>query len=480
MAIIGAGPSGFYAAGALLDQDTVEVSIDIFDRLPTPFGLVRHGVAPDHQKIKSVTKVYDKIASDSRVRFFGNVAFGTDLTHEAVRRYYDQVVYAVGTPSDRRLGIPGEDLDGSYSATDFVGWYNGHPDYVDLDFDLSAESVVVVGVGNVAMDVARILAKPAEMLAKTDIADYALEKLRESRVKRIYVLGRRGPAQSAFTAPEVRELGDIEGVDVFVDPADLELDPHSQAVVEEDREKAKILQVLQEYARREKSGQPRELYLRFLTSPVEILGENGRVTAVRVERNELRPTEGGYLQAYGTGVFETIDVDLIFRAIGYKGIPLPGVPYDERRGIIPNQGGRVIDPETGRVLLGEYVVGWAKRGPSGVIGTNKPDAVETVRLMLEDVERITPVDAANASPQAAEAFIKTHQPAYVLYEDWCLLDKLEVSRGKPLGRPRVKFCRVEEMLEALAAEKRRSEDTGISSSESGGLAGSQLRRSVAD
>jgi len=453
VAIVGAGPSGFYAAGALLEQNAVQVSIDLFDRLPTPFGLVRDGVAPDHQKIKSVTRVYDRIASDPRVRFFGNITFGTDLTHNDVRRYYDQVIYAVGASSDRKLGIPGEDFLGSYSATAFVGWYNGHPDYADLDFDLSGENVAVVGIGNVAMDVARILAKPIEVLAKTDIADHALEKLRHSRVKRIYVLGRRGPVQAAFTNPELRELGDIEGVEVIVDPADVELDPYSLAAMEGNRDITKNVKTLRQYALRGENGLPRKIYLRFLVSPVEILGENGHITALKLRRNELRPIESGYLQASGVDVYETIDMDMVFRAVGYKGVPLPGVPHDARRGTIPNKSGRVLDPETGAPIVGEYVVGWAKRGPTGIIGTNKPDSAETVRSLLEDVPSINPVDDECATPQAAEAFIKARRPDYVSYADWRLLDQIEASRGQALGRPRVKFIRIEEMVSAIAATK---------------------------
>lgn len=453
VAIIGAGPSGFYAAGAFLDQDAVQVSVDLFDRLPTPFGLVRDGVAPDHQKIKSVTRVYDRIASDPRVRFFGNVAFGTHLTHEDVRRYYDQVIYAVGASGDRKLGIPGEDLGGSYSATSFVAWYNGHPDYADLDFDLSGENVAVVGIGNVAMDVARILAKPVEVLAKTDIADYALEKLRHSRVKRIYVLGRRGPAQAAFTNPELRELGDIEGAEVNVDPADIELDPHSLAGMEADRDIARNVETLRQYALRGEDGRPRKIYLRFLVSPVELLGENGHIKALRLQRNELQPTESSYLQARGIDVYETLEMDIVFRAVGYRGVPLPGLPFNSRSGTIPNEGGRVLNPETGTPIPGEYVVGWAKRGPTGIIGTNKPDAIETVRLALQDVSSIQPVDDECADPRAAELFIRTGQPRCVSYDDWRLLDQVEIKRGQALGRPRVKFSRVDQMVDAIAAAR---------------------------
>ncbi|MDQ4078970.1 MAG: FAD-dependent oxidoreductase [Chloroflexota bacterium] len=456
VAIIGAGPSGFYAAGALLEQNNIQVSIDIFDRLPTPYGLVRDGVAPDHQRIKSVTRIYHKTAADPRVRFFGNVSFGTHITHDGLRRYYDQVVYAVGCPSDRKLGIPGEDLIGSDPATIFVGWYNGRPDHAHLDFDLTAENVAVVGNGNVAMDVTRILAKPAKALEGTDITDHALERLRESRVKRIHVLGRRGPAQAKFTNPELRELGEIEGVDIIVDPQDLELDPYSQKVVEEDKQIARNLRTLREFAEQGSTGRSRQIHLRFFVSPVEILGEHGHVTGVRLEHNELQPTESGYLQAVGTGCYETLPIELIFRAIGYKGVPLPGVPYEPRRGTIPNREGRVIDPETRHPVMGEYVVGWAKRGPTGVIGTNKADAVETVEHMLEDAHRIAPVDDARADPWTAEKWIREQQPQYVTFDDWLILNQIETERGKPFGRPRVKFCNVQAMLDAIARERQKT------------------------
>lgn len=456
VAIIGAGPSGFYAAGALLEQSDIQLSIDIFDRLPTPYGLVRDGVAPDHQRIKSVTRIYQKTASDPRVRFFGNVAFGTHLTHEAMRRFYDQVVYAVGAPSDRRLGVPGEDLIGSDPATVFVGWYNGHPDYAHRDFDLTAESVAVVGNGNVAMDVARILAKPVSELEKTDIADHALDSLRESRIRHIYLLGRRGPAQAAFTPPELRELGEIEGVDVIVDPAELELDPHSQVQVEQDKDAERNLRLLREYAEKGATGQPRQIHMRFFVSPIEVLGEHGYVAGVRLQHNELVAGEDGYLQAHGIERYEKIPVELLFRAIGYKGIPLPNVPFDSRKGVIPNREGRVIDPESRHPISGEYVVGWAKRGPTGVIGTNKADAVETVRHMLEDAANIAPVMDERADPEAAERFIREKQPQLVTFADWLILDRLETERGQVAGRPRVKFRHVQEMLDAIADAHRQA------------------------
>jgi ferredoxin--NADP+ reductase len=451
VAIIGAGPSGYYAIGALLDHDDLHIAVDIFDRLPTPFGLVRYGVAPDHPKIKSVIRVYEKYSLNPQVRFFGNVEFGKDVTHDEVRRFYDVVIYAYGSSSDRKLGIPGEQLRGAYSATEFVGWYNSHPDYVDMTFDIpSAHTAVVVGNGNVAMDVVRTLAESMDVLDKTDMADYALDVLRQSQIEKIYMLGRRGPVQAAFTNPELRELGEIEAANVVVTPQDLEVDANSQKELEQDKIAGRNMDTLRQFAQLPQTGKPRQIILKFLTSPVELIGKDDHVSALKMERNELRPNASGVLQARGTGVYETIPVDIIFRAIGYKGLPVPGVPYDERSGTIPNDKGRVKDPKTGAVVSGEYVVGWAKRGPTGIIGTNKPDAVETVQMALEDVPTLTAVAEADADPKAVEAFLKARKPGVVSYSDWQILDRLEVEKGKPQGRPRVKFARVPDMLDAIA------------------------------
>jgi ferredoxin/flavodoxin---NADP+ reductase len=454
VAIIGAGPSGYYAAGALIDQDGLHVAVDIFDRLPTPFGLVRYGVAPDHPKIKSVIRIYEKYSLNPQVRFFGNVEFGTDVTHDDLRRFYDLVIYAYGSSSDRKLGIPGEELRGAYSATDFVGWYNSHPDYADLTFDIpSARTAVVVGNGNVAMDVVRTLAESMDVLDKTDMADYALDVLRQSKLEKIYMLGRRGPVQAAFTNPELRELGEIEVADVVVLPQELELDPFSQKELEQDKIATKNLDTLRQYAQQPLKGKSRQIILKFLTSPVELMGTDGHVSALKIERNELRPIASGTLQARGTGVFDMLPVDIIFRAIGYKGLPVPGVPYDERSGTIPNDKGRVKDAKSGALVSGEYVVGWAKRGPTGIIGTNKQDAAETVSMAVADVPSLVPVAGADADPKAAEAFIRARKPTAVSYSDWQVLDRLEVQKGKPQGRPRVKFVRVPEMLDAIARNK---------------------------
>src|SRR5690606_13533886 len=410
----------------------------------------RYGVAPDHQKIKSVTKVYDRTASDPRFRFFGNVDFGTDLTHAALRRHYDQIIYAVGAQSDRKLNIPGEDLAGSLSATEFVAWYNGHPDFVDLEINLDCSNVVVVGVGNVAMDVARILAKTVDELRTTDIADHALEKLAHSQVTDVYILSRRGPAQVKFTAAEVKEFGELAEAEPVVDPADLVLDPLSAQEIAQDAGAQKNLAILKEFAERPLSGKPRRVHFHFFASPVELLGsDQGRVQMVRVERNELRPTADGYLAAHGTGEYYTLPACLVLRSVGYKGIPLEDVPYDTRTGTIPNVDGRVINPETGAPLPGEYVVGWAKRGPTGIIGTNKPDAAETVERALADVPHLTP--APEPDPAAVEGLLEERKLTFVTIEGWRILDQLEVSGGASQGRPRVKFTRIQDMLDALHA-----------------------------
>lgn len=452
IAIVGAGPSAYYAAAALIKQEDVDVRVDMFDRLPAPYGLVRYGVAPDHQNIKAVARMYEKTASDERVRFFGCVEFGKHMTLDDLRPLYDMVVFAVGAQSDRSLNIPGEDLDGSMSATEFVAWYNGHPDYRDLDPDLSVEGVAVIGVGNVAMDVARILAKSVDELKETDIADHALEKLKESKVKRIYVFGRRGPAQAKFTNPEIKEFGKLETADAIVDPEDLKLDPHSEATVEQNRMAKKNYEILQEYASRGQGEHEKKVFFRFLRSPKEITGRDGKVAGIRIEKNRLVSTEDGYLNAEGTGEFEDLDVGMVLRSVGYRGVPLPSVPYDERKGTIPNDHGRVLNPQTGNVVPGAYVVGWAKRGPSGVIGTNKKDAEETVELMLEDVPHIRRAGVEQQADKKLEELLTDAGCKYVTFEEWQDIDKLEVERGKAGNRPRVKFIDIDEMRSALSSD----------------------------
>jgi ferredoxin/flavodoxin---NADP+ reductase len=452
VAIIGAGPTGFYVADHLLRKPGVTVEVDMFDRLPTPYGLVRLGVAPDHQKIKFVTNAFDKVAAGPGFRFFGGVDFGKHVTLADLKAHYHQIVYCTGAQTDRRMGIPGEDLAGSHPATEFVAWYNGHPDYRDCVFDLSQESVAVVGVGNVAVDVVRILCRTPEELATTDIADYALEALKKSRVKEVYLLGRRGPAQAAFTNPEIRELGELPDADISADPAEVELDPLSRAAVErsQDRATVKKVEILREYAQRPAAGRSRRLVLRFLVSPVELIGDDaGRVAAMRLVRNELYATSTGALQPRATDRFETIPVGLVFRSVGYRGVPLASVPFNESWGVILNDKGRVLDPETKQPLVGEYTAGWIKRGPTGVIGTNKPDAAETVECMFEDLALGAVLEPAHPEAAAADALVRQRQPSFVSYADWLKLDAIEVAQGRAQGRPRVKLTSVEEMLAAL-------------------------------
>jgi ferredoxin/flavodoxin---NADP+ reductase len=451
IAVVGSGPAGFYAAGHLLKDSSGRVSVDMIERLPTPWGLVRSGVAPDHPKIKSVTRIYEKTASHPRFRWFGNVLVGRDVSREELLEHYHAVVYATGAPSDRPLGIPGEDLPGSWPATEFVGWYNGHPDHPDLSFDLSVERAVVIGNGNVALDVARMLTVPHADLARTDIADHALDALSRSGVREVVVAGRRGPAQAAFTNPELLELGEIDGVDVVVDGSEIEraLSVPGPAL---DKTGETNVRVLRAYAAREPFGHERRIVLRFLLSPVELTADaRGRVGAVRFVRNELVARPDGSLAAAPTGEEETIAAGLVFRAIGYRGTSLPGVPFDERRAVIPSSDGRVLGPDGW--CVGEYVVGWIRRGPSGVIGTNKKDASETVESILEDIAASRLSSPPRPDPSELSETLRLRCPDLVTYEGWSAIDVHERSLGEPAGRPRVKLTRIEEMLEVAGASR---------------------------
>jgi ferredoxin--NADP+ reductase len=449
VAIVGAGPAGFYAAGALLDAQR-SISVDLFDRLPTPFGLVRAGVAPDHPKIKSVVRVYEKTAAKEGFRFFGGVELGRDLHRADLLERYHAVIYAIGAATDNRLGIPGEDLRGSEAATTFVGWYNGHPDYCDHEFDLDRERVVVVGNGNVAIDCARMLALSAEELRRTDTADHAIDLLASDAVKEIVILGRRGPAQAAFTNPELLELGELELADVIVDPDDVELDEASQTWLdsdEADKTSRENVRILREYAQREPSGKPKRIVLRFLSSPVELQGD-GRVERIVVERNTLVPRDDGSLAAKPTGERQVLECGLVLRSIGYKGIAIPEVPFDERRGTIPNVAGRVVDGE--HHVTGEYVTGWIRRGPSGVIGTNKKDGQESASSLLEDAEAgllNEPTGDGDIAELLAERSVEP-----VTWEGWQRIDEHEQELGAGV-RPRVKLTRYELLHGAARGEK---------------------------
>ncbi len=441
VAIFGAGPSGLFLADALLKAHPGPLSIDIIDRLPAPYGLVRYGVAPDHPKIKSVINTFAKTFEDERVRFLGNVAFGLDLTIEDVRRHYDVAAYAVGAAVDRALGIPGEDLAGNFSSTEFVAWYSGHPDQHSRRISLDAPAVAVIGVGNVAIDVTRILAKHVDELRQTDVPEHVLEALEASRVRDIYLIGRRGPAQAKFTTPELRELGEIENADVIVDPAQLELDAASASVVAAKSALQRNLEVLRGFAARPPHGRPRRIHLVFLASPVEIKGTD-HIEELVLERNRLDEKEN----AVGTGEHASVNVGMVFRAVGYRGIPLPGLPFDKRAHVISNVGGRVVG-EAGEVVLGQYVAGWIKRGPSGVIGTNKADAAETARAILEDLPKLPP--APEGTEQAVDALLRARGVRVCLWEDWLAFDRYERELGKRAGREeRLKVTDFSELLAA--------------------------------
>jgi ferredoxin--NADP+ reductase len=449
--VVGSGPAGFYAAGALLEAD-LPVEVDMIERLPTPWGLVRLGVAPDHPKLKTVSRAFERIAAKPGFRFFGNVEVGRDLLHDDLIRLYDAVIYAVGAQTDRRLGIPGEDLTGSWSATEFVAWYNGHPDFQDLQFDLDVDRAVVIGNGNVALDVARMLALTPEELAPTDTTDPAIAAIGESPIREIVVVGRRGPAQASFTTPELQELGELAGADVVVDSADLELDAASEAALEHDTNARRNVEVLRGFAQRQATGKPVTLRLRFFLSPLAIHGD-GKVEAVELVRNRLEERDGA-LVAVPTDEHETLECGLIFRSVGYRGVALPDLPFEERRGTIRNDGGRVLDDE-GAQVHGVYCAGWIKRGPTGIIGTNKKDAAETVSRLIDDVREGRLRHKEEATAEAVEALLTERRARAVLYPGWTGIDELERAAGEKLGRPRVKLRTWDELLEAAerVAEK---------------------------
>lgn len=449
VAVVGSGPSGFYAAESLFRQDGLTARVDVFDRLPAPYGLVRYGVAPDHQKMKAVIRTYEKTAAREGFRYFGHVELGKDVTVPELHERYDQIVYAVGSETDKRLGIPGEDLAGSLSSTAFVGWYNGHPNHEALEVALTCRRAAVIGIGNVAMDVVRVLLRRVEELEQTDIADYALDAIRRSSIREIYLLGRRGAAQAAFTPKEIEEVGKLADVDLVVDPAQAgEAELEGLAPGSPER---KNVEYLRAKAAAGEGGHERKVRLILLASPVEILGRDGRVVGLRYEKNRLEPDGRGGLKARGTGETAELEVGLVIRAVGYRGVPIPGVPFHEAWGLIPNDEGRVLG-EDGKPVPGEYVVGWAKRGPSGLIGTNKGDSAATVTKMLEDLPSTAPAPRGD-DPEAIVRLLDGRGVSWVSFEDWKLLDRIEVERGRARKRVREKILGVEGALAALREAK---------------------------
>lgn len=451
VAVIGAGPAGFYIISNLAKQKELTAEIDLFDRLPSPYGLVRAGVAPDHQKDKSVTRVYDKSVANSEVRFYGGVEYGRHVGLGDLKRHYHQLVFTTGASRDRNLNLPGEELAGSHSATDFVAWYNGHPDFADLDFDLGQEAVAIVGIGNVAIDVARILCKPVDELATTDMADHAIEALRASRVKDVYLLGRRGPGQAAFTPPEIKEMGEIDGVDLVIRDEDARLDELTEAYLanHKDRNAGKNIDFIKAYHERPRGGGDKRLHIHFWTSPTELVGNaEGGVKSVRLVRNEPVAGKDGSVRARATDRSEEIQAGLVFRSVGYRGAALPDVPFHEAAGTIRNLDGRVLDAAGGAPVTGLYTAGWSKRGPTGVIGTNKTCAQGTVARMMEDLASGRLLEPAEPAPEQAASFLANRAPDAIGYTDWRRIDAKETEKGRRQGRPRVKFTRIPEMLDA--------------------------------
>ncbi|TJZ79631.1 4Fe-4S dicluster domain-containing protein [Rhodococcus oryzae] len=444
VAIVGAGPSGFYAARELLSFKRSGIEVDMFDRLPTPWGLVRAGVAPDHPETKAVTDVFAEVSRRPGFRLHLNVEVGKHLTHEDLMEHHHAVLYTVGAPSDRHLGIPGEDLPGSLAATEFVAWYNGHPEYADHTFDLSGTRAVIVGNGNVALDVARLLVTDPDKLARTDMAEHAVEALRGSAVREVVVLGRRGPVQAAFTSPELLALGQMPDVDVIVDPAELELDSHSAAEVAESPAKRLKMEILREYAERPLAGHEKRIVLRFLASPVEIQGDD-HVSGVVVARNEMVEGPDGTLRASSTDQTELLETRMVLRSVGYRGVPVADLPFDDARGTIANVAGRVTYPESGEPMPGTYTAGWIKRGPSGVIGTNRQCAHDTIALVIEDLAADR-LPAPKGDREALEALLADRQPEALDWAGWKAIDARERELGKASGRPRVKLLDLAEMV----------------------------------
>lgn len=428
VAVIGSGPSGFYTVDALLKGDP-DVQIDMIERLPTPFGLIRGGVAPDHQTTKKVSRVYEKTALSDRVDYFGNVEVGRDVSLDELKEFYDAIVLAVGAPRDRKLGIPGEDKVGVFGSADFVGWYNGHPDFTELNPNLNTSTVVVIGNGNVAVDAARVLVKTPEEMAETDIADHAADAIEAAPITDVYMVGRRGPIEAKFTNVELREMGKLHNCIPVIDASQLPETVEGEWSDRDLRLKERNLATMKEFPEVDPTGKTKRVHFTFYAKPVEILGGD-TVEGIRMERTRV---EDG--RSVGTGEFFEIECGLVIPAIGYYSEPFPGVPFDEANGIVVHDEGRVGD--------GVYAAGWIKRGPTGVIGTNKPDGEIAATQIFEDV-----TDSDKPGHPALAALLDERGVRVVTYDDWKAIEAAEIASAKP-GAPRRKMVTVDTMIEAL-------------------------------
>ena len=440
VAIIGSGPSAFYAAQALFKSD-LEIHVDMFEKLPTPFGLLRAGVAPDHQQMKTVSKSYEKIAENERFRFFGNVTISKDIDIETLRDHYSAVIIAVGTETDRKMNIKGEEIKGSHTATEFVAWYNGHPNYQNKEFNLDGEHAIIIGQGNVAVDVTRILAKSNNELKTTDITDKALKKLDKSKIKNIYMIGRRGAAQAAFTELEIKELGNIENVDLLIN--DFDITKNDEIEIEGSNKKKKNIALLKNFNENKKqSNAKKTIHINFLSSPIEIIEKNGRISKVRFCKNKLSG-EPNNQKAIATDDYFELPCDILFRSIGYHGIELEGVPFNINKGVIPNIEGQVTTLE-GSIIPNLFVTGWIKRGPSGVIGTNRSDSIETVSHCLNSISQ-----SQIKVHEDITTLLTERKIPYITYEQWKIIDAHEVENGKKHGKPREKITSLEKIFDIL-------------------------------
>ncbi|MZD05207.1 FAD-dependent oxidoreductase [Streptomyces sp. SID5785] len=448
VAIVGAGPAGIYAADALLKSEAASdpgVSIDLFERMPAPFGLIRYGVAPDHPRIKGIVTALHQVLDKPQVRLFGNVDYGTDIHLDDLRSFYDAVVFSTGAMADRELRIPGVELDGSLGAADFASWYDGHPD-VPRTWDLSAEKVAVLGVGNVALDIARILAKTAEELLPTEIPPNVHEGLKANKALEVHVFGRRGPAQAKFSPMELRELDHSPNIEVIVNPEDIDYDEGSIAERRKNKQTDMVAKTLENWAIRDVGDRPHKLFLHFFEAPQEILGTDGKVVGLRTERTELDGTGN----VKGTGRTTDWDVQAVYRAVGYLSDELPKLPWDVATGTVPDEGGRVIE-EGGTHLSSTYVTGWIRRGPVGLIGHTKGDANETIAHLLEDHAAGRLQTPTTPAPEAVEAFLGERGVRFTTWEGWYRLDAAEKALGEPEGRERVKIVERDAMLDASGA-----------------------------